>query len=182
MENKNIFVIVSVMAVISLGGVTVFGANELRNNYNSNQLMDRSRFEDKYEYGNSDMSLKSAKINNDIQEIRTNIEQNDYPIIVVQKGIPLKWNMFADDNNLNYCNNQVIIPSLNIKETINVGENIIQFTPTESGVIPYSCWMGMVSSSIVVVDDINNYDTAEIQTQLVQLAQIPRTDCCSGRR
>jgi len=32
------------------------------------------------------------------------------------------------------------------------GDNIIEFTPTETGTIPYSCWMGMIKSNITIVD------------------------------
>jgi hypothetical protein len=33
-----------------------------------------------------------------------------------------------------------------------VGENVIRFTPDKAGVYPYSCWMGMITSSITVLD------------------------------
>ena len=32
------------------------------------------------------------------------------------------------------------------------GDNVISFTPDTSGVIAYSCWMGMIRGSITVVD------------------------------
>lgn len=35
---------------------------------------------------------------------------------------------------------------------LTVGDNLITFTPHEPGVIPFSCWMGMLRSQIVVVD------------------------------
>jgi plastocyanin domain-containing protein len=36
-----------------------------------------------------------------------------------------------------------------------VGENIIEFTPSEIGEIPFTCWMGMIKSKITVIEDIN---------------------------
>ncbi|MDR3335812.1 MAG: heavy metal transporter, partial [Treponema sp.] len=33
------------------------------------------------------------------------------------------------------------------------GENIIEFTPERAGKFSYSCWMGMIRSSIVVVEE-----------------------------
>jgi plastocyanin domain-containing protein len=32
-----------------------------------------------------------------------------------------------------------------------VGNNVIEFTPKKPGIIPYSCWMGMIRSQITVV-------------------------------
>lgn len=180
MKDKKIFAIASITALVALTAVTVFGANELKIN-DSTKLSNNQEFQDTYEYDNynSYSSLETAKINGNVQEITTNLEPNTFPAIVVQKGIPVKWTMVADETNLSYCNNQIVIPTFNMEQNINVGENVMQFTPTETGVIPYSCWMGMVSSSIVVVDDINNYDKTEIETQL---AQIPKTNCCGGGR
>ena len=31
-------------------------------------------------------------------------------------------------------------------------ENLVQFLPENSGTVPYSCWMGMIRSSITVLD------------------------------
>jgi plastocyanin domain-containing protein len=36
-----------------------------------------------------------------------------------------------------------------------VGENLIEFVPQEEGDITYTCWMGMISSTIKVVSDIS---------------------------
>ena len=33
-----------------------------------------------------------------------------------------------------------------------MGDNIIEFTPTEAGTYTYSCWMGMLRSKIYVVN------------------------------
>lgn len=40
------------------------------------------------------------------------------------------------------------------------GDNVIEFTPTETGTFAYSCWMGMIRSRITVVEDINNVDSS----------------------
>jgi plastocyanin domain-containing protein len=43
------------------------------------------------------------------------------------------------------------------------GENIIEFTPEKTGTIPYSCWMGMIGSSIEVVDDLSKVTSEDIK-------------------
>jgi uncharacterized protein len=87
-----------------------------------------------------------------IQVITTTLEPYGYPALTVQKGIPVKWTITADAQNLNSCNNEIIIPAYGISKQLAAGENIIEFTPANAGVIPYSCWMGMIQSTITVVE------------------------------
>ncbi len=69
-------------------------------------------------------------------------------VINLKKGVPVKW--IIDGNGATGCTNKIIVPSLNITKKINSGDNIVEFTPTESGVIPFSCWMGMVRGKFIV--------------------------------
>jgi uncharacterized protein len=103
-----------------------------------------------------------AKIENNVQVITTNLESGKYPAIVVQKGIPVKWDMKADAQNINGCNETLTIPKYNIQKKLVPGDNIIEFTPDQDGTIPYTCWMGMINSSIKVVSDLTNVSGADI--------------------
>jgi sulfite exporter TauE/SafE len=94
----------------------------------------------------------AAPVASGVQVITTTLERNSYEPITVQKGIPVKWIIRADAANLNGCNNEIIISKLNMKKKLIPGDNVIEFTPTQTGVIPYSCWMGMIRSRITVVD------------------------------
>lgn len=40
--------------------------------------------------------------------------------------------------------------------TLKPGDNLITFTPEKSGVLPFSCWMGMIRSRISVVDSLDD--------------------------
>lgn len=93
-----------------------------------------------------------AIVNGDIQEITTTLQSGSYTPITVKAGIPVKWTVKAEDESINGCNNEIIIPNYNISQKLSPGENIINFTPTESGTFGYSCWMGMIRSSITVSD------------------------------
>lgn len=42
--------------------------------------------------------------------------------------------------------------SFNIQQDLQAGDNIVEFTPLATGKVGYACWMGMISSSITVVD------------------------------
>lgn len=96
-----------------------------------------------------------AVIDKDIQIVTTDLSSKNYTHFVVQKGIPVRWNFKVAQGDLNGCNSTVLVPQFNIEKTLVVGDNIIEFTPSESGEIPYTCWMGMITSSITVVDDIS---------------------------
>lgn len=97
-----------------------------------------------------------AKAADGIQTITTKLTSGRYEPITVQKGIPVKWIIQAQAGDINGCNNKIVIPKYNVEKKLETGDNIIEFTPTQSGTFAYSCWMGMIRSQITVVDDINN--------------------------
>ena len=66
---------------------------------------------------------------------------------ILKKNMPTK--LIIDAKALNSCNQTIVFPSLNIEKTLNQGENIIEFTPTNED-IAFSCWMGMISGNISV--------------------------------
>lgn len=74
-----------------------------------------------------------------------------YPTITVEAGIPVKWTLNAPQGSLNGCNNAIYIPEYEIEVQLKSGDNIIEFTPTETGRFSYSCWMGMLRGTINVV-------------------------------
>lgn len=96
-----------------------------------------------------------ATVSDGIQTVATTLEGGIYAPIVVQTGIPVKWTITANDGDLNSCNNKMLIRNYGVEQKLKIGENVVEFTPTKSGTIVYSCWMGMVGSTITVVDDIN---------------------------
>ncbi len=96
-----------------------------------------------------------AAIEDGVQVVTTGLDSGRYEPIIVQKGIPVKWVIQAEDGDINGCNNSIVVPKLGLKKDLAIGNNVIEFTAEESGVIPYSCWMGMIRSKITVVDDIN---------------------------
>lgn len=98
--------------------------------------------------------MKVAKVSDNIQTVTTKLHPGSYEPITVQKGVPVKWVIQADNKDINGCNNEIFVPKYNIEKKLEAGDNIIEFTPTESGTFAYSCWMGMIRSKISVVDDI----------------------------
>ena len=72
----------------------------------------------------------------------------------------MKWVIQAQKSDINGCNNEIVIPEFNTRKKLQAGDNIIEFTPADTGTFAYSCWMGMIRSKITVVDDINNADAS----------------------
>jgi plastocyanin domain-containing protein len=93
-----------------------------------------------------------SQMEGNIQTITTPLDFGTYPKITVQKGIPVKWIIQAEKGKINGCNNEFIIPKYDLIIKLHEGENVIEFTPTETGEIGYSCWMGMIRSSITVIE------------------------------
>ena len=99
-------------------------------------------------------SIAVAKVIGDYQEVRTTVESGDYHPFIVQKGIPVRWTVSAKAEDLNGCNNPLTVPQYGIRKTLVPGDNLIEFTPDRDGTIAYTCWMGMISSSIRIVSDL----------------------------
>lgn len=66
----------------------------------------------------------------------------------VKQDVPVRW-VITSESSFS-CASSLVVPSLNIKKNLKKGENIIEFTPTEKGTIPFSCSMGMYRGSIIV--------------------------------
>ena len=116
----------------------------------------------------------AAEIVNGKQIVTTTLSSGRYKPIAVQAGIPVEWNIKAEPGSINGCNNRIIIPEYNIEEPLEPGDNIIKFTPDESGTVSYSCWMGMIRSEISVYDDIND------QSQVLPEADSSQLPNCCG--
>ena len=69
----------------------------------------------------------------------------------LRKGIPVKW--VINGKELNECNKVIVIPQYQLKIELKEGTQIIEFTPQEMGVVPWSCWMGMIPGTFLIVDD-----------------------------
>lgn len=100
----------------------------------------------------SDNLVEAAKVDEGIQLITTQLSSGSYEEITVSVGVPVKWTIQAAEGTITGCNNKLLIPAYGIEKKLEVGDNVIEFTPTESGTVPYSCWMGMIRSQIHVLE------------------------------
>jgi len=68
----------------------------------------------------------------------------------IQKGVPVKWIVKATAPYS--CASVLLLPKYQIRKFLTAGENVINFTPTEAGKLPFSCSMGMYKGSFNVVE------------------------------
>lgn len=91
-----------------------------------------------------------AEIVDGTQVVYSTLSSRAYPAITVQSGVPVRWIIDAPQGSITGCNRRMILSTYDITYTFENGENIIEFTPTETGTYDYTCWMGMVHGSINV--------------------------------
>lgn len=77
------------------------------------------------------------------QIVRMSVDSSGYHPndFTLKKGLPVRWIINGD--NVLGCQANFVVPKLNVQQTLKSGENIIEFTPNETGEIPFSCAMGM---------------------------------------
>lgn len=78
--------------------------------------------------------------------------------LFVSKDYPVRLNIIG--KSLNNCNNTILIPKLGIETKLQSGNNIIEFTPQETGELVYTCWMGMLTGKIKIVDSLSQIKVA----------------------
>lgn len=69
----------------------------------------------------------------------------------IKKGVPVKW--IIDAQAPYSCASAIIVPKLGLSKNLVAGENIIEFTPTETGQLPFSCSMGMYTGVFNVYEE-----------------------------
>ncbi len=68
---------------------------------------------------------------------------------ILRKGVPVRWIITGEE--ITTCNHRILVPKLGLEFDVKKGQQTIEFTPTEEGVIPWSCWMGMLHGEFEVI-------------------------------
>lgn len=95
----------------------------------------------------------AAAVDGGAQYVTTTLRANGFDDIQVVAGIPVVWTIVADEESLNGCNHEIVLPAFGQQVKLTEGSNTIAFTPGEPGEYLYSCWMGMLRSTITVVEE-----------------------------
>lgn len=89
----------------------------------------------------------------EVQVIRMTQDADGYhpsPLPTLTAGVPVR--LIIDSQDTYSCASSFVIPGLGIERRLKPGENIIEFTPTRTGAIPFSCSMGMYRGVINVTE------------------------------
>ena len=136
MQTGCILVVVLGLAMLSQGA-GVLGINVNRINSTS---------------GTTELNMAVVSEKGDIQYVESNLDFGSYPEITVYSGIPVKWTIHVPEEVINGCNYKMILRTYGITHEFTAGDNVIEFTPDESSVVQYTCWMGMIYGKINIID------------------------------
>lgn len=98
------------------------------------------------------ISEPTTKQNTGVQVVRMTQSARGYSpnTFTVKKGVKVQWVVTSTDPYT--CASSLVSKKLNIRQALKEGENVIEFTPTETGKIAFSCSMGMYSGSFTVIN------------------------------
>ena len=96
--------------------------------------------------------VDQARMEGEVQVVNSSLASGSYPSIQVTAGIPVRWTIQADEDEINGCNNRMLSRDFDLDLTFRPGENTLTFTPDAPGTYSYSCWMGMIHGTITVTE------------------------------
>ena len=91
-------------------------------------------------------------LENGVQVIRMTESAQGYTPnqFTIKKGIPVRWEIEASADRT--CASALIVPDYKIREFLKPGKNVLEFTPSQTGTIPFSCSMRMYTGSFKVIE------------------------------
>lgn len=142
--------------------VIFFGLFNLNNGYTLASLnFGGSEIGSKQEISVNDPNVT---LENGVQVVKMVESNNGYSPnnFSIKKGVPVKW--IIDAQAPYSCASSIVIPKLGIQKNLVSGENVIEFTPTETGKLPFSCSMGMYTGSFNVYDETDSKNAPAVQS------------------
>jgi|GEM_PF-1418069 len=95
----------------------------------------------------------TATIQDGVQTATLKVVGSNYVLTpsVFKKGVPVK--ITADVNSMPGCSKAFTIPTFKILKFISASDNVIEFTPDQSGTFKMACTMNMYTGTFSVTDD-----------------------------
>lgn len=87
------------------------------------------------------------------RSIETNLAEggSSSNTIRLKQGVPVKWKIHTDE--VKSCVSKILVPKLGLEIPIKKGDQTIEFTPQQEGIITWSCDMGMTTGTFVVEEN-----------------------------
>ena len=96
----------------------------------------------------------------------------------IKKGVPVRW--IINSTEPYSCAASIVMQKYNIRQSLRAGENVIEFTPTETGALTFTCSMGMYRGTFNVVDSQAAVGAPAAAPAVVQAAAPQGKSCGSG--
>ncbi len=158
--------------------VIVLAVFNISNGYNLTGLAFASPFNNKT--GSANPADPNVVLEQGVQVVRMTQNGSGYSpnTFTVKKGIPVKW--IVNSTDVNTCASSIVSSALNIRKSLELGENIIEFTPTETGALKFSCSMGMYRGVFNVVNNDGSGGVAAQELKNQATAPAGGGSCGSG--
>lgn len=103
--------------------------------------------------GSGDFTGETAMVKDGVQTVHMTATSSGYSPskFIVRKGIPVRWEI--DGKEIYGCQGSIQSPQAGIALTyLREGDNVLEFIPKETGIINFSCSMGMFSGQFKVIE------------------------------
>ena len=123
---------------------------------------------------------KNVKIVNGVQVVNMTQKSNGYSPnkFTIKKGVPVKWIVTSETQYS--CAASIVSQQLGIRTNLKLGENIFEFTPSQTGTIRFSCSMGMYNGLFTVVEANSNVLSTNTQNQNTPINTPGGVPSCGG--
>jgi hypothetical protein len=138
--------VIAALVVTGMGILSINSGQVLRGSVHTIQNYWRVAFE-------SEVAGTLATVNSGVQEVTINVSAHGYTANVntLKAGIPVKLTLIT--NGVASCVRAFTIPDYNISKILpQTGTETIEFTPTKTGLLTYTCSMGMYSGSFNIIE------------------------------
>jgi hypothetical protein len=110
-------------------------------------------------------SQEEKVVPQEIRSVVVNVSRRGYAPVEIPAGVPVKLVFRAPQGSLNGCNNAIVIPGLNLRLPLKIGDTETPpFIAKNPGFISYSCWMGMIPGRITIVEEAPEVSQAAANT------------------
>lgn len=99
-------------------------------------------------WGTRNIGVTSQEQNIQIINMKVGLSGYEPNIFYLKKDIPVRW--VIDGQAASGCTSELIVPALDIAQNVQDQQSVIEFTPTETGKIAFSCGMGMARGQFIV--------------------------------
>jgi len=156
--------VMMVLVVIGISAATIFARNTTQTNTNLNAG-----------------DTNTGTTNGQVQEVSLRVSGGTYILSpsILKKGVPVR--MTVDLNSVVGCARGIVIPAFNVRQYVSSGNNVIEFTPTQSGTINIACTMNMYRGTFTVSDDgVPGSVSTQTAQAKVDTSPKPQGSCGAG--